>query len=73
MSDDRTIPNVNLNLHPISLSSLNGREWKLEINAEMYAIYPHPRMICNICEESKIGEICVDGFIKTKKKTKIPI
>ena len=73
MSDDRTIPNVTLNLHSISLSSMNGREWKLEITPEMYAIYPHPRMMCNICGESKIGEICVDGFVKTKSGIKVPV
>ena len=73
MSDERTIPNLHFDMKPIVLSTIHGNKHRLEVSPSMYAIYPHPRMICEICEESKIGEICIDGFVKTQRGTKIPV
>ena len=74
MGDDLSEPNLYLSLDPIVLRSpIYDSEWRLEVNENMYAIYPHSQMVCDICEESKIGEICIDGVVKTNRGTKVPV
>lgn len=71
--EDMKIPNLYLNISPIVLQIATSSKFKIEIASEMYAIYPHPRQICDHCGESKIGEICVDGIVKTKSDIKVPV
>ena len=74
-SDDEEMesPNLHLDISPIILETTANSKFKIEIASEMYAIYPHPQQICEHCGESKIGEICVDGFVKTKRDIKVPV
>jgi len=74
MSDDLSEPNLHLSLSPIVIHSpIYDSEWKLEVNENMHAFRPHPQMECDICGESKKGEIRIDGVVKTNGGTKIPV
>ena len=71
--EEMNTSNLHLDLSPVTIEISQSSKFKIEISPEMYAIYPHPRQICEHCGENKIGEICVDGFVKTKSDIKVPV
>lgn len=66
--DNERPPNLNFIIKPIKIDN-----WLIEVDSSMYVFYPFPYLYCSSCENRQIGEINIDGFVKTKTGIKVPV